>query len=54
MASYFLNKTNVLIEKPLALKLNDVIKLEKLSIIRKKKLFVDYPFIFSGSIKYLK
>lgn len=54
MANYFLNKTNVLIEKPLALKLNDVVKLEKLSLRKKKKLFVDYPFIFSGSIKYLK
>ena len=54
MANHFLNKTNVLIEKPLALKLNDVVKLEKLSQRKKKKLFVDYPFIFSGSIKYLK
>ena len=54
MANHFLNKTNVLIEKPLALKLNDVVKLEKLSLRKKKKLFVDYPFIFSGSIKYLK
>ena len=54
MANYFLNKTNVLIEKPLALKLKDVLKLEKLSLRKKKKLFVDYPFIFSGSIKYLK
>ena len=54
IANHFLNKTNVLIEKPLALKLNDVLKLEKLSLRKKKKLFVDYPFIFSGSIKYLK
>ena len=54
MANHFLSKTNVLIEKPLALKLNDVVKLEKLSQRKKKKLFVDYPFIFSGSIKYLK
>ena len=54
MANHFLNKKNVLIEKPLALKLNDVVKLEKLSLRKKKKLFVDYPFIFSGSIKYLK
>lgn len=54
MANHFLNKTNVLIEKPLALKLNDVVKLEKLSLRKKKKLFVDYPFIFSGSMKYLK
>ena len=46
--------TNFLIEKPLALNLKDVISLEKKAIKSKKKLFVDYPFIFSGSIRYLK
>ncbi len=54
LAKYFLRYTNVLIEKPLALKKSDVIKLEKISKINKKKLFVDYPFIFSGSIQYIK
>ena len=42
-------KVNVLIEKPLALNLKEVLKLEKISKKFKKKLFVDYPFIFSGS-----
>ncbi len=54
MANYFLDYSNVLIEKPLSTKLKDVEILEKKSIKMKKKLFVDYPFIFSGSIKYIK
>ena len=54
MANFFLKSTNVLIEKPLALNLNDVITLEKTAIKSKNKLFVDYPFIFSGSIKYIR
>ena len=54
MANYFLKTTNVLIEKPLALKLKEVFKLEKISKRTKKKLFVDYPFIFSGSIEYIR
>ncbi len=54
MANYFLDYSNVLIEKPLSIKLKDVEILEKKSIKMKKKLFVDYPFIFSGSIKYIK
>lgn len=54
LANYFLKHTNVLIEKPLALNLKDVKKLETISIKSKKKLFVDYPFIFSGSISFIK
>ncbi len=54
MANYFLSYTNVLIEKPLALKLKEVVKLENKSIKMSKKLFVDYPFIFSGSIRYIR
>jgi len=54
IANHFLKNTNVLIEKPLALNLKDVIKLEKLSNKSNKRLFVDYPFIFSGSINFLK
>ena len=38
----------------LALRLKDVIYLEKLSVKKKDQLFVDYPFIFSGSINYIK
>jgi len=54
IASFFLNYTNVLIEKPLALKLKEVVILENKAKRNKKKLFVDYPFIFSGSIRYIK
>lgn len=53
MAKFFLNCTNVLIEKPLALKLKDVAELENISKKTGKLLFVDYPFIFSGSINYI-
>jgi predicted dehydrogenase len=54
IAKYFLNYCNVLIEKPLSLNSNDVIKLENIAKVNKKLLFVDYPFIFSGSINYIK
>lgn len=54
MASYFLRFNHVLIEKPLSLNSNNVTKLEKLAKINKKLLFVDYPFIFSGSINFIK
>tara|TARA_B100001057_G_scaffold488695_1_gene573590 strand:+ start:2484 stop:3407 length:924 start_codon:yes stop_codon:yes gene_type:complete len=54
MANYFLKHVNVLIEKPLALNLKHVLKLEKLSKKTNNKLFVDYPFIFSGSVQYIK
>jgi predicted dehydrogenase len=54
MANYFLKFSNVLIEKPLSLNLKDAVALEKVAKINKKMLFVDYPFIFSGSINYIK
>ncbi len=54
LASYFLKYSNVLIEKPLALNNFNVKKLEDISIKNKKKIFVDYPFIFSGSIQFIK
>ena len=54
MASFFLKHTNVLVEKPLALSLSQVDKLEKISKKFRYKLFVDYPFIFSGSIQIIK
>jgi len=54
IANYFLKKTNVLIEKPVALSIKDVKKLENISKSSKTKLFVDYPFIFSGSIRYIQ
>ena len=48
------NNKHVLVEKPISQSLNDVIKLEKLAIKNGKLLFVDYPFLFSGSINYIK
>ena len=54
LAKYFLKYTNVLIEKPMSLKYKNVIKLENISKKNKNLLFVDYPFIFSGSINYIK
>ena len=54
MTSFFLKYTNVLVEKPLSLSIKQVIKLERLAKKFKSKLFVDYPFIFSGSIKMIK
>jgi len=54
MTKYFLKYTNVLVEKPLSLNLKEVQHLEKLSKKNKKLLFVDYPFLFSGSINFIK
>ena len=48
------NGKHALVEKPLSISLNDVSKLEKLAKVNKKFLFVDYPFLFSGSINYIK
>tara|TARA_Y100000590_G_scaffold313693_1_gene354614 strand:+ start:1804 stop:2733 length:930 start_codon:yes stop_codon:yes gene_type:complete len=47
-------KKHILVEKPLSLSSSDVIKLHKLSKKNKKLIFVDYPFLFSGSINYVK
>ncbi len=54
IAKYFLKNTNVLVEKPLSMSLRQVRLLEQISKKNKKLLFVDYPFLFSGSIKYIK
>ena len=48
------NGNHVLVEKPLSMSLKDVNKLEKIAKENKKLLFVDYPFLFSGSINYIK
>ena len=45
---------HVLCEKPLSLKLNEVKHLISLSKKNKKYLFVDYPFIYSESVSYIK
>ena len=47
-------KKHILVEKPISLSGTDVIKLQKISKKNKKLIFVDYPFLFSGSINYIK
>ena len=47
-------KKHILVEKPLSLSKKDVLKLERISKKNKRHIFVDYPFIFSGSINYIK
>ena len=48
------NSKNVLVEKPISLSLKEVKTLNRISIKKKKMIFVDYPFIFSGSINFIK
>ena len=48
------NHKNVLVEKPLSLTLKEVKKLNKISKNKKRMIFVDYPFLFSGTISYIK
>jgi len=50
----FLKFTNVLVEKPLSLNLKHTRELEKIAKKSKNLLFVDYPFIFSGSTNFIK
>ena len=50
----FLKFTNVLVEKPLSLNLKHARELEKIARKSKNLLFVDYPFIFSGSTNFIK
>ena len=52
MALY--KKKHVLCEKPLSLKLSQVKHLISLSKKSKKFLFVDYPFIYSESVSFIK
>ena len=47
-------KKHILVEKPISLSKTDVIKLHKIAKKNKKFIFVDYPFLFSGSINYIK
>ena len=48
------NKKNVLVEKPLSTSLKEVKILENLAKKNNVSLFVDYPFLFSGSVRFLK
>ena len=48
------NSKHVLVEKPLCLSLQQVKKLNKIAKIKKRMIFVDYPFLFSGTINHIK
>ena len=48
------NFKHVLVEKPLSLKLSEVKRLNKIANKNKKMIFVDYPFLFSGTINFIK
>ena len=55
IAKYSLdNMKHVMCEKPLCLKLDEVKRLVSISKKNKKFLFVDYPFIYSESVNYIK
>ena len=45
---------HILVEKPLSLSLKQVNKLNKIAKFKKRMIFVDYPFLFSGTINYIK
>ena len=55
IAKYALDKSkHVLVEKPLCMSLKQVKILNKIARQKRKMIFVDYPFLFSGSINFIK
>jgi len=48
------NCKHVLVEKPLSLSSVEVKSLNKLAISKNKMIFVDYPFLFSGTVNFIK
>ena len=55
IAEYALkNSKHVLVEKPLSLSAKEVKKLNTLARRKNRMIFVDYPFLFSGTINYIK
>ena len=55
LAKFILNKSiNLLVEKPLCLSVKHHYDLNKIAEKNNVKIFIDFPFIFSGSIKYIK
>ena len=55
LAKFILNKSiHLLVEKPLCLSVEHHFKLNKIAKKNNVKIFVDFPFIFSGSVKYVK
>ncbi len=55
LAKFILEKSiNLLVEKPLCLSVKHHSDLNKIAKRNNVKIFIDFPFIFSGSIKYVK
>jgi len=55
LAKFILEKSiNLLVEKPLCLSVKRHSDLNKIAKRNNVKIFIDFPFIFSGSIKYVK
>ena len=55
LAKFILNKSiNLLVEKPLCLSVEHHKNLNKIAKKNDVKIFIDFPFIFSGSINYIK
>ena len=55
LAKFILEKSiNLLVEKPLCLSAKHHSDLNKIAKKNNVKIFIDFPFIFSGSIKYVK
>ena len=55
IAKYALeNSKHILVEKPLSLSVKEVKKLNSIAKQNSKLIFVDYPFLFSGTINYIK
>ena len=48
------NCKHVLVEKPLSLSLVEVKRLTKIARSKNKMIFVDYPFLFSGTVNFIK
>ena len=48
------NSKHILVEKPLSLSLKQVDKLNNIAKTKKRMIFVDYPFLFSGTINHIK
>jgi len=55
IAKFVLDKSiNLLVEKPLCLTVKQHLNLNKIAKKNKVNIYIDYPFIFSGSVKYVK
>ena len=55
IAKFALEKSkHILVEKPICMSLKQVKILNKIAKQKKKMIFVDYPFLFSGSINFIK